>query len=156
MTSSKTTPPKQMVHDHEWQMFIEFTLSSESDSVHLASDLVLGAVQTLNWAAAHLEQLKQALAAAIQNALEQNLLNDSGVSVIIRVFISGGEDGPGDEPRSHRPPAETAQEVRRLSGHSWGFFLVQKQADAPPILPTGPHHLIELFLYREGHHSFRR
>ena len=162
MTSSKATPPKQMAHDHKWQTFIEFTLSSQSDSAHLATDLVVGTVQTLNWTAAHLEQLKQALATAIQNVLERSPLNNSGALLIIRVFISdGGEapqeaDWPGDEPRRHQLSTEAVQQVRRLPARGWGFFLVQKQEDAPPNLPTGPHHLIELFLYRESHHSFRR
>jgi hypothetical protein len=156
MTSSKATPPKQMAQDHKWQTFIEFTLSSQSDSIHLATDLVVGTVQTLNWATAHLEQLKQALAAAIQNVLERSRLNNSGASLIVRVFISEGDEGPGEEPGQHQPSGEAAQQVRRSPAHGWGFFLVQKQESAPSILTPGPHHLIELFLYRESHRLFRR
>ncbi len=151
MTSSKATPPKQLAYDHKWQTFIEFTLSGGSDSIHLATDLVVGTVQTLNWTAAHLEQVKQAVATAIQNVLEQSQLNNSGAFLIVRVFILEDEEGPADVPRPHQP-----EQVRRPPAHGWGFFLVQKQGDASPLLPSGPHHLIELFLYQESHRLFHR
>jgi len=156
MATSKTAPPTQMARERNWQTFIELTLSSQSDSVNLAADLVVGAVQTLNWTAAHLEQLKQAVAAAIQNVPERSHLHNSATSLIIRVFISDDDNGPGDEPKSHQLSAEQLQQVRPPATRGWGFFLVQKQADALPLLSTGPHHLIELFLYRESHRLFRR
>ncbi len=159
MTSSKATPPKQIAHDHKWQTFIEFTLSSRSDSIQLATDLVVGTVQTLNWPAAHLEQLKLALAKAIQNTLERSQLNDSGVSLIIRVFIP--EDGEvkqeavwsGNKPKQHHLPARVAQQVRRSPARGWGFFLVQKQGDDPQTVTEESHHVIELYLYQESEQS---
>jgi hypothetical protein len=158
MTSNNTTPAKQTTHNHRWQSFIEFTLSRESGSAHLATDLVVGAVQTLNWPTAHLEPLKLALARAIQNVLEGSHLNDADTALIIRVFVSeNGEAAQeagwtGAEPRHDQPSAEAVQQVRWSPSRGWSFFLVQKKV-TPSGLTTGSHHLIELFLYQERKHS---
>lgn len=162
MTSSNATPPKKLAHEHKWRMFIEFTLSDEPYTVHLATDLVVGTVQTLNWPAAHLEQLRLALTEAIQNVLERSHQNNSDASIIIRVFVP--EDGetmpeinlPGDELKQQQQSTEAVQQVRPSPARGWGFFLVQKQGIVRPVLTTRPHHLIELFLYQESHDLSRR
>jgi len=157
MTSDETTRPQPIAHDPNWQTFIELRLSSRSDSVILVTDLVVGAVQTLNWAAVNLEQLKQAVSTAIQNIMKRSHLDNSGAPLIVRVFISKSDEGAANEPGLPQlPSAEAPEQVSRLPAHGWGFFLVQKQADAAPVLPPAPHHLIELFLYRESHRLFRR
>jgi hypothetical protein len=119
-------------------------------------------VQTLNWPAAHLEQLKEALTKAIENVLEQSHLNDLEASIIIRVLIpESGEstldiNWPGIKPRQHPQSAEAVQQVRPSPAGGWGFFVVQKQGDALPTLTGRAHHLIELFLYQESHGLTRR
>jgi hypothetical protein len=139
-------------------MFSEFMLSKEADSVYLATDRVVGAVQTLNWPAARLEELKLALARAIQNVLEGSRLNDADTAPIIRVFVSEYGEATqeagwtNDEPRQDQLSAEAVQQVRRSPSRGWSFFLVQKQRVAPSGLTPGSHHLIELFLYQEIKH----
>jgi hypothetical protein len=150
MISNKATPPTQMAHGHKWQTLIELTLPGQPNSIHLAADLVVETVQTLNLAAAPLEQLNQAVATAIQNFLKRIHLNSPEISLIIRVFISADKDEPGAGPDHPQ-----AGQVRQSPAHGWSFFLVQKQADDPPVGPKGPHHLIELFLYQESYRLFR-
>lgn len=147
MTSNKAPPPKQMAHDHKWQTLIELTLPSQPNSIYLAADLVVGTVQTLNLAAAPLEQLNQAVATAIQNVLRRIHLNSVEASLIIRVYVAAGGGGPGEARRQHRPV-----QVRQPPVRGWTFFLVQKQTDDSSIWPG---HLIELFLYQESHRLFR-
>lgn len=153
MASIDATPPKQTTGNHEWQTLIEFTLACESGSAELATDLVAGTVQTLNWPAAHLEQLKLALARAVQNALEWGHPDHSGALLVVRVFVSGGGEATREEPRQRQRPASTSAQVGRSPSGGWGFFLVQRQGDSSPLLATGPRHLIELFLYKEGEPS---
>jgi hypothetical protein len=152
MASNNATPPKPTTGNHEWQTLIEFTLFRESGSAELATDLVVGTVQTLNWPAAHLEQLKLALARASQNALEWGHLDDPGARLVVRVFVSQGGEATQKAGWTGGEPGERQQTGRPASG-GWGFFLVQRQGDASPVLTSGPRHLIELFLYKEGEPS---
>ena len=155
MASGQTVPPNRITHEHQWQTWLEFTLASDSDSIQLAIDLVVGTVQTLSWPAAHLEQLKVALAKASQNVLEQSRLSSPATPLIIRVLISENdgippETGPADrEPTETRPTDKPVQGIQRLPARGWGFFLVQKPREAPPAGAGEAHHLIELFLYQE-------
>ncbi len=155
MTSDNTVPPNRISHEQQWQTWIEFAPASDSDSVQLAIDLVIGTVQTLRWPTAHLEQLKVTLVKASQNILEQGLLSGSATPLIIRVLISENngmlqETGPaGHKPTETRPTDKPVQGVQRLPARGWGFFLVQKPREAPPAGAGEAHHLIELFLYQE-------
>ncbi|MBE7556169.1 MAG: hypothetical protein HS126_34375 [Anaerolineales bacterium] len=155
MTSSNTTPSKQTTRHHRWQTFIEFTLSLEAGSTPLVTDLVVRAVETLKWPAAPLEQLELALIKAIQNAVEQNHVDDLDPLLMIRVFVlEGGEaaqtgGGPG-EPEEDLSSAEPVQPARSSPSRGWGFFLVQKHGDASQAVAGEGHHLIELFLYQES------
>lgn len=156
MTSGDATPSKKTTGNQQWQTLIEFTLSCQSGSAGLATDLVVGAVHTLNWPAAHLEQLRRAVSTAIFNGLGRGTMNDSGAMLVVRVFVAARgkarqKDGStgGKAVRRHLP-GNASQPVNRSSSGGWGFFLVQRQENAPPVLTAGPQQLIELFLYEEG------
>ena len=153
MTSSKAIPPIQMAHNHKWQTLIEFTLSGRSGSVHLATDLAVGAVQTLNWPVALLGQLELALTKAIQNVLERSQLNGSEEVLIIRVLIpehdwrTWADLQAGDELTEHQMTKRQAQRVGRPPSRGWGFFLITKsESDSH----GNGWHLIEMFLYPGG------
>ena len=153
MTSRKAIPPIQMTDNHKWQTLIEFTLSSRSGSVHLATDLAVGAVRTLNWPANLLGQLKPALTKAIQSVLEGSQPNGSEASLIIRVLVpehdwrTWANLQSGDEYSEHQVTKRQAQPVGRPPSCGWGFFLITKSKST-----SGPHgwHFIELFLYSGG------
>ena len=160
MAPSSVSPQKETEYDHSWQMLIEITLPSESAGSSLAADLVTGTVETLNWPAENLEQLKQALIQATQNTVDRHLLNCPESFLIIRVLIPEESETlpetalvaarPVQSPLSHRTDKRANP---LLSRRGRGFFLVQKQGDIPPVLTQGPHQLIELFLYHEGKQS---
>lgn len=155
MTSSDVTPPKRIVQKHTWRTLLEFTLSGESGSEHLAVERVTEAVQNLNWPVALQERLKSALVKATRNALERSRLDGSEPSLIVRVLVpesngvteAGGQ--AGNEPGQGRVSARVARQGNRPSSRGWGFFLVQKQVDDPQVSAGKSHHLIELFLYQE-------
>ncbi len=155
MISNDTTPPKRTTHDYTWQTLIEFTLSGEAGSEYMAADRVVEAMQTLNWSAVSLEQLKLTLTTAVRNVMERSHLDRSDASLIIRVLIPEESETPqeagqaGDEPNKGQISEETTQQISRSSSRGWGFFLIQKQADETPTSVEKSPHLIELFLYRE-------
>lgn len=150
MTSNGMTSPRQTANHHPWQTLIEFDLSTEPGSEHVAADRVAGAMQKLNWPAAHLEQLKLALAQAVRKATESNRRYDSEAPLVIRVLIpknypATGETDPATaEPTQHQAFAGKAQQVGQPPSLGWSFFLIEK---ALPVPGGVGQHLLEVFLY---------
>jgi anti-sigma regulatory factor (Ser/Thr protein kinase) len=154
MTSNDVTPRKQTAHDHTWQTLIEFSLSRGPGSERLAVDRVVEAVQSLNWPAAHLEQLKLALVQATRNTMERSHLDDTETPLVIRVLIPENgrairaADQAGGKPTQHQASEREAQQTSQLPSRGWSFFLVEKAAPRPGRRDV--RHVIELFLYTEG------
>jgi hypothetical protein len=153
MTSYEITPHRRAAHDHTWQTLVEFDLSAEPGVEHLAVERVAEAVQRLNWPAAHLEQLKLALAQAAQKAVESNRRYDSGGTPFIRVLIPENDpvtqeaDPANAEPNQPQASEGDAQQAGRPPSRGWSFFLIEKS-----LSDSGGagRHLLELFLYPEG------
>ena len=157
MTSNEVTPHgtphRRTAHEYTWQTLIEFDLSMKPGSERLAVDRVAQAVQRLNWPAAHLEQLKLALAQATRNNAERSHLHGLEARLVIRVLIP--EDGlatwepdrTNDAPTQLQAAEREAKQVGRPPSRGWGFFLIEKMA---PDASGARRHLIELFLYPEG------
>lgn len=150
MTSNGITPPRQTANQYPWQMLIEFDLSTEPGSEHVAAERVAGAMQKLNWPAAHLEQLKLALAQAARKAMETSRRYDSEASLVIRVLFPENEPAPRDAGPAHaestRPKVadRQAQPVGQPPSRGWSFFLIEK---ALPETGGVGQHLLEVFLY---------
>lgn len=159
MSSGNVVPQKRKESDHSWQMLIELALPGESASASLAVDLVAVTVKTLNWSAANLGQLKQALAKATQNTGERSKLHSSDALLIIRVLVSEDSavtqelDQTSDAPCQRQASERMIQQISQPNSRGWGFFLVQKQGNSPPVPAGETHHLIELFLYQESNRS---
>jgi len=162
MTSSNVAPQKRTEQDHTWRILIELAFPGEWTDSSLATDLVTGVVETLNWSVENLEQLKRALVQTTRNTIDRRHVHGSEGLLIIRVLILEDDDvlqeaGLADDASSQRQTSKRiVQEASRSPSCGWGFFLVNKQVDAPPVLTKKPHHLIELFLYQESHGLSRR
>jgi hypothetical protein len=153
MASNEATPCRWTTHQHAWQTLIEFELSAEPGSERLAVNRVVQAMQKLNWPAAHLEQLKAALAEAARKAMESNRRYDSDRVLFIRVLIPENDPAPqeadpaNDEPAEHQVADRQAQQDGRPPSRGWSFFLIERAA---PSSDRAGRHLLELFLYPEG------
>jgi len=153
MTSSNVAPHNRTEHDHTWQMLIELALSSEWVNASLAADLVSGIVETLNWSAENLEQLKLAIVQSTRNTINRGHLNGSDALLIIRVLIP--EDGEttletsqaDDESTLHQVAERQVQQLGRLPTRGWGFFLIEKVMEGSG---RDLRYLLELFLYPGG------
>ncbi len=154
MTSDDVTPRKQTAHEHTWQTLIEFSLSRGPGSEHLAVDRVVEAVQSLNWPAAHLEQLELALVQATRNTMERSHRYGSEAPLVVRVLIPQGSratwaaDQAGGKPTQHHASEREAQQGSQPPSRGWSFFLIEKAAPSPGRRDV--RHVIELFLYTEG------
>ena len=153
MTSNGVRPHRQPAHEHTWQTLIEFDLSREAGSERPAVDRVAEAVQKLNWSAAHLEQLKLALAQAARKAMECDCGHDSEAPLGIRVLIPENDPAPGvanpadEEPTQLQTAEGETQQTGQPPSRGWSFFLIEKSL--PDSGGTG-RHLLELFLYPGG------
>jgi hypothetical protein len=153
MTSNAVTPHRQTAHQHTWRTLIEFDLSTGSGSERLAVDRVVEAVQRLNWSAAHLEQLKLALAQAARKAMECSCRRDSEAPLVIRVLIPENAsvrqeaDPVNAEPTQLQASEREPQPVGQPPSRGWGFFFIEK---TPPDSGGAGWHLLELFLYPGG------
>jgi hypothetical protein len=153
MTSNAVTPPRQTAHQHIWQTLIEFNLSTEPGNERLAVVRVVEAVQRLNWSAAHLEQLKLALAQAARKAMERSCHYDPEAPLVIRVLIpeddpaTGEADQASGKPTEHQVAERGGQPVGRPPPRGWSFFFIEKAL--PGSGGAGWHHL-DLFLYPGG------
>jgi hypothetical protein len=153
MTSNEITSPAGAAHQPTWQTLVEFDLSTQPGAEHLAVERVAEAVKRLNWPAAHLEQLKLALAQAARKAIECYCRYDSEAPLVIRVLIPENDPAPRDANPANAGPTPLqasqgeAQPAGPLPSRGWSFFLIEKS------LPDsgGPgRHLLELFLYPGG------
>ncbi len=153
MTSIELTPHGRTAHQHTWQTLVEFDLSTQPGNEHLAVERVAEAVQRLNWPAAHLEQLKLALAQAARKALERNRPCDSEGVLFIRVLIPGNDpatweaDPANAEPTQLQASEGEAQQAGQPPSRGWSFFLIEKSL---PDSGAARWHVLELFLYPGG------
>ncbi len=153
MTSNGVTPHRRTAHQHTWQTLVEFDLSTEPGNERLAVERVAEAVQRLNWPAAHLEQLKLALAQAARKAMERNCRYDSEAPLIIRVLIPENDPAPreGDsangEPTQFEASGGEAQQAGQPPSRGWSFFLIEK---ALPASGSDGRYVLELLLYPGG------
>jgi hypothetical protein len=153
MTSNQVTPHRRTAHDHTWQTLIEFTLSGEPGGERLAVERVVEAMQRLNWPAAHLEQLKLALAQAARKAMECYCRYDSEAPLIVRVLVSENDPAPREAdpanagPTQPRPSEGEAQPAGQPPSRGWSFFLIEKS-----LSDSGGagQRVLELFLYPGG------
>jgi anti-sigma regulatory factor (Ser/Thr protein kinase) len=153
MTSNHDTPYAQAPREHTWRTLVEFTLPGGPGSERLAVDRVTAAVQSLNWSAAQLEQLKLALAQAARKAAESSFRHDSEGELLIRVLTSENAPATQAVDPAHGQPTQRQvadgqiQPVGRPPSRGWGFFLIEKTA---PGSDGVERHLLELFLYPGG------
>jgi len=161
MASNEATPCRWTAYQHTWQTLIEFELSGEPGNERLAVDRVAQAMQRLNWPAAHLEQLKAALAEAARKAMDSNRRYDSDRVLFLRVLVPENDPAPqeadpaNDEPTEHQVGDAQAQQGGRPPSRGWSFFLIERAA---PSSDRAGRHLLELFLYpggKFGEASFR-
>jgi hypothetical protein len=153
MTSNRVTPHGQTTHQHTWQMLIEFDLSAEPGNERLAVERVVEAVERLNWPAAHLEQLKLALAQAARKAMECNCRYDLEAPLVIRVLIPANDPATQEADPANEGPTQLqvserdAQQTGRPPSRGWSFFFIEKSL---PVSGGAGRHLLELFLYPGG------
>ena len=131
MTSIDAKPNIDAPRDDTWQVLGELTLSSESDHEHLSVDQVVETLRGLDLPVTCLERLEQSVTKAIRNAMQHGNQYGPEAPVLIRVLISSTE----------------TRQIERQSPGGWGFFLIERIAQAPSDLG---HRMIELFVYREG------
>ena len=131
MTSGDAKPKIGVPRDDNWQVLGELALSSEHDHEHPSVDPVLETLRGLDLPVTCLERLKQSVAGAVWNAMQHGNQSGPKAPVLIRVLISNIE----------------ARRIERQSPGGWGFFLIERIAQAPSDLG---HRMIELFVYREG------
>jgi hypothetical protein len=132
---------------------MEFTLSREPGGERQAVERVAGAVQRLNWPAAHLEQLKLALAQAARKAMECYCRYDSEAPLVIRVLMPDNDLAPREAdpanagPTQPRPSEGEAQPAGQPPLRGWGFFFIEKSL---PDSGGAGQRVLELFLYPGG------
>jgi len=153
MTSNEVTPHGQTNHQRTWQTLVEFDLSPEPGGERLAVERVAEAMHRLNWPAAHLDQLKLALAQAARKAMESNRRYDAEASLVIRVLIPGNNPAPPEadpasgEPTQLQVSEGEAQHAGQPLSRGWSFFMIEK---ALPDSEGAGRHVLELFLYPGG------
>lgn len=122
-------------HDPAWRVLASFWLANEPDNLRLAAERVETAVRELEWPAANLAPIGQAVYRAAHSALERGPTDGR---LIVRLFVPAVEATAVGV----TPPAPQA-------GRGWGFFLVQK-GEEDSSLPAGAQQsVIEVFLYQE-------
>jgi len=131
MTSIDAKPNIDAPRDDTWQVLGELTLSSESDHEHLSVDQVVETLRGLDLPVTCLDRLQQSVTEAIRNAIRHRDKPGPEEKVFARVLISSTE----------------TRQIERQSPGGWGFFLIERIAQAPSDLG---HRMIELFVYREG------
>jgi len=153
MTSSEVTPHEEANHQHTWQTLVEFDLAIEPGGERLAVTRVAEAMHKLNWSAAHLGQLKLALAQAVRKAMECNCRYDTESTLIIRVLIPENDPALRDaeptngEPTQSQVSGREAQNAGQPLSRGWSFFMIEK---ALPDSEGAGRHVLELFLYPGG------
>ena len=152
LASATSSTPERV-----WQILAEFSLPGELSTEHLGRVKLAEAVQGLNLPVTNLERLNVAVARAILNAIDHGHRPQFEASLMIRILISNqaqllriinrASDGLLPEPETPDLASNLAdQELPQ----GWGFFLIEKRADDPPLRGEEAHHTIELFLYLEG------
>lgn len=146
--------------DYTWQTVAEISLSCGPGDQDLAAEgaaAVAESVRALNLPPLRLERLKMAVVEATLDVVERGLRRLPALPLTIRVLVArevfpaGGADGRvgerGPLAGASAPPIEAAASP---SARGWGFFLVEKKADALIGSAFPDRHTIELFLYPEG------
>jgi len=131
MISGDAKPNTGVPRDDTWQVLVELALSSKPDHEGPSVDQVLEAIRGLNLSIDCLEQLQQIMSEAIWNATQHGNKRGPEAPVLIRTLISNTETRP----------------IERQSPGGWGFFMIERTAQAQGDLA---HHIIELYVYREG------
>lgn len=157
MASGDVGTHNEIDQEQAWRILIELTLTRESGNACWAADQVAGAMQPLNWPAAHLEQLKLALVKAAWNVMERSRLYGSDTPLIIRVLIPKDYEATQEADQTSDKPSQyqTSERADQKSSRGWGFFLVQKQEDEPKASAEESQYMIEVFLYQESE-GFRK
>jgi hypothetical protein len=126
-----------------WQLLLQFVLpggpSSEQQSVQQISE----AVEELCLQPAEVDRIGRAVMEALRQGTRRETGDPPHTPVSIRVWVS--DMMRGDLLRSDSGTRGVGPGRRR----GWGFFLVERQADAPEACAGESHHLIELYLYQE-------
>lgn len=120
-------------NDPAWYLLATFTLSGAPEDHRLVTDWLKRALQRLNWPAATLAQLEQAVFRAMTDVFKKA---EAAGLLLVRLFV-----------RAEGEPADPLTAAR--VGRGWGFFLVQKGANSGSRPSATPHHVIEVFLYQE-------
>jgi len=157
VTYDVAMPSLPAAQDDTWRTLAEFNLPAQPGNEHLAMDAVASAVRELGLPPARLQRIKTAVAGAVLNAMEHGNGFRPEMLVAIRVLVTGGAlavrasdpDGDGLIPQPLEPGLE-AKPAGQEPARGWGFFLIEKMADALRIAGDEAYHTIELFLYPEG------
>ncbi len=138
---------------NEWRILSEINLPRQPNAEKLAMELVAHIIEDLQLPAGRLEQLKQAIAAATSNAINQKNLGKAELPVSIRILassqivelheaklleITSYDSGKADQLKNKDVP------------HGWGFFLIDRTLATQPASSEGAQQRIELFIYMEG------
>jgi hypothetical protein len=122
-----------------WQLLLAVLAGGEDEAMKRIAD----AVEEVGLEPAQKERIARAVVDMLRDARQRDVRGRLGHWVSVRVWVSGrraAEAGSAAEGGS-----DGAQR-----GRGWGFFLLERQEDASPDLETGPHRVIELYLYQES------
>jgi anti-sigma regulatory factor (Ser/Thr protein kinase) len=156
--------------NYEWRLLTEFTLAEETGAEELARKgalVVVECAKKLNLPKARLVRLESAVKEAIANLCRRTSPDQPALPLELRVYAR--EEGvkariEGANPASEGLTFERLTEALP-STSGWGFFLVEKMADAaqfmrqsngdfekfngPRLHPEPLHHAVDVFLYVE-------
>lgn len=139
--------------NNEWRILSEINLPRQPHAEKLAMELVAHIIEDLHLPAGRLEQLKQAIAAATLNAMNQKNLGKAELPVSIRVLASEQIAGQQDTPQTEFSGSDSGMGTparNKDTSHGWGFFLIDRTLASQPASSEGTQQRIELFIYMEG------
>ena len=157
MTHTETNLPLSHTNN-EWRILSEINLPRQPHAEKLAMELVAHIIEDLHLPAGRLEQLKQAIAAATSNAINQKNLGKAELPVSIRVLASSQviEQQAATVPDQSGFNSGREDQARRLdASHGWGFFLIDRTLAMQSANSEGTLQRIELFIYIEGRKSLQ-
>jgi hypothetical protein len=126
-----------------WQLLIQFVLPGGSAPERQSVQRVTETVGRLGLQLAELDRIEKAVMEALRQRTQWERRDQHHTILSVRVWVSDGTGGD-----SARPGSDT-RSVGPGKRRGWGFFLVERQADAPETCAKESHHLIELYLYQE-------
>jgi len=145
--------------ENRWQLLDAFTVDRLPGNESLCAARVAQQLAALHLAAVQMEQLTQAVAAAVLHMIEHNPAQQSEPLVQIQVMAPGAwRASPGhncaniavEAAHTSALQAGSAPVAGGQPACCWGFFLVERSVDLKQAGAQVVQHTIDLFLYQEA------